>query len=143
MDAMLQHDSATGHDKHLDNAWRGSEAYHFFMLCQRQLYDTNIEATLITAMRCAPGRLGRSAYILPRRPASLKGVCIFGQCMLHPTPQLFHAHPTKAVVPRPSAPSNFPDLPSPPPWGEARIYGSKISLWPTSKVLLPLLPFTL
>lgn len=51
MDAILQHDSATGHDKHLDNAWRGAEAYHFFMLCQRQLYDTNIDATVITAMR--------------------------------------------------------------------------------------------
>lgn len=51
MDAVLQHDSATGHDKNLDNAWRGAEAYHFFMLCQRQLYDTNIEATVITAMR--------------------------------------------------------------------------------------------
>jgi len=51
VDAMLQHDSATGHDRSLDNAWRGAEAYHFFLLCQRQLYATNAEATLVTAMR--------------------------------------------------------------------------------------------
>ena len=23
----------------LDNAWKGAEAYHFLMLCQRQLYE--------------------------------------------------------------------------------------------------------
>eukprot|EP01012_Entosiphon_sulcatum_P034864 TRINITY_DN4426_c0_g1_i1.p1 TRINITY_DN4426_c0_g1~~TRINITY_DN4426_c0_g1_i1.p1 ORF type:complete len:1254 (+),score=336.39 TRINITY_DN4426_c0_g1_i1:198-3764(+) len=51
MDAMLQHDSATGHDRSLDNAWRGAEAYHFFMLCQRQLYANNLDGALVTAMR--------------------------------------------------------------------------------------------
>ena len=25
-----------GHGRILDNAWRGAEAYHFLMLCQRQ-----------------------------------------------------------------------------------------------------------
>jgi WD repeat-containing protein 35 len=25
--------------KIIDNAWRGAEAYHFFMLAQRQLYE--------------------------------------------------------------------------------------------------------
>ena len=61
MDAILQHDSATGHDKNLDNAWRGAEAYHFFMLCHQQLYSTNIDATVITAMRCSCFVFGRGA----------------------------------------------------------------------------------
>lgn len=27
----------------VDNAWRGAEAYHFFLLAQRQLYDGHME----------------------------------------------------------------------------------------------------
>eukprot|EP01006_Ploeotia_vitrea_P054301 TRINITY_DN67870_c2_g4_i1.p1 TRINITY_DN67870_c2_g4~~TRINITY_DN67870_c2_g4_i1.p1 ORF type:complete len:1236 (-),score=168.86 TRINITY_DN67870_c2_g4_i1:194-3901(-) len=51
LDAMLQHDSSTGHDKSLDNAWHGAEAYHFFMLCHRQAYENQIDSAIITAMR--------------------------------------------------------------------------------------------
>ena len=30
---------ATSDMKIIDNAWRGAEAYHFFLLAQRQLYQ--------------------------------------------------------------------------------------------------------
>ena len=32
----------------VDNAWRGAEAYHFFMLAQKQLYSKQVEASLKT-----------------------------------------------------------------------------------------------
>lgn len=36
---LLESDGALDFDtKIIDNAWKGAEAYHFFMLAQRQLY---------------------------------------------------------------------------------------------------------
>ena len=32
----------------IDNAWRRAEAYHFFLLAQRQLYEGNREASMRT-----------------------------------------------------------------------------------------------
>ena len=37
----------------LDNAWRGAEAFHYFILAQRQLYEGNADAALRTAMQLA------------------------------------------------------------------------------------------
>ena len=34
----------------LDNAWKGAEAYHFLMLCQRQLYEGNVDSAMKTAL---------------------------------------------------------------------------------------------
>ena len=34
---------ATSDMKIIDNAWRGAEAYHFFLLAQRQLYQGRTE----------------------------------------------------------------------------------------------------
>ena len=36
----------------LDSAWRGAEAYHYYMLAQRQLYEGKVERALKTAVRC-------------------------------------------------------------------------------------------
>lgn len=36
----------------LDSAWRGAEAYHYYMLAQRQLYAGNVGMALRTAIRC-------------------------------------------------------------------------------------------
>ena len=37
---LLESDNGVDLDtKIVDNAWRGAEAYHFFMLAQRQLYE--------------------------------------------------------------------------------------------------------
>jgi WD repeat-containing protein 35 len=51
VDGLLQTENATGLDKSLQSPWHGAEAYHFYMLCQRQFYDNNIEGALITASR--------------------------------------------------------------------------------------------
>ena len=34
----------------LDNAWKGAEAYHYLMLCQRQLYEGFVDAAMKTAL---------------------------------------------------------------------------------------------
>merc|ERR1712029_1164662 len=34
----------------LDNAWRGAQAFHFLMLCQRQLYERFVDAAMKTAL---------------------------------------------------------------------------------------------
>lgn len=48
---LVEHDLATGFDKNLDDAWHGAEAYHFYMLAQRQLYKNNLQGALTTALR--------------------------------------------------------------------------------------------
>ncbi|XP_031567757.1 WD repeat-containing protein 35-like isoform X2 [Actinia tenebrosa] len=51
LDGLLEEDAiATEESKLIDNAWRGAEAYHFFLLAQRQLYEGYIEASMKTAM---------------------------------------------------------------------------------------------
>ena len=30
----------------LDNSWRGAEAFHFMMLCQRQFYEGFVDAAM-------------------------------------------------------------------------------------------------
>lgn len=48
---VLEED-ATCPDIHmLDNAWRGAEAYHFFLLAQRQLYEGHMESATSTGTR--------------------------------------------------------------------------------------------
>ncbi|VDM97214.1 unnamed protein product [Thelazia callipaeda] len=34
----------------IDNAWRGAEAYHFYMLSQRQLYEGDVDRAMTTAL---------------------------------------------------------------------------------------------
>ncbi|XP_033640666.1 WD repeat-containing protein 35-like isoform X1 [Asterias rubens] len=41
---------ATSDTKLIDNAWRGAEAYHFFLLAQRQLYQGYVDASMKTAL---------------------------------------------------------------------------------------------
>jgi WD repeat-containing protein 35 len=50
-DELLAADKAMVEDRSLDSAWRGAEAYHFFMLCQSMLYQNNVEGALVVAMR--------------------------------------------------------------------------------------------
>ncbi|CAM9387754.1 unnamed protein product, partial [Hapterophycus canaliculatus] len=37
--------------KVLDSAWRGAEAYHYYMLAQRQLYQGKLDQAVRTAIR--------------------------------------------------------------------------------------------
>ena len=49
MQGLLTEDySSAAETALLDNAWRGAEAYHFFMLTQKQLYSKQVEASLKT-----------------------------------------------------------------------------------------------
>jgi len=40
----------TGEARVVDEAWRGAEAFHFLMLCQRQLYEGFVDAAMKTAL---------------------------------------------------------------------------------------------
>jgi WD repeat-containing protein 35 len=52
LDGLLSEESqiAIKDSKILDNAWRGAEAYHFYMLAERQLRETKINAAFKTSM---------------------------------------------------------------------------------------------
>lgn len=39
MNSLITSDLSTSADKALTNPWKGAEAIHFFLLCQRQLYQ--------------------------------------------------------------------------------------------------------
>ena len=85
---LMAHDSATSSDKELELGWKGAEAYHLFMLAQRQLYDAQMDpdgAGFDTAMRTAM-RLNKYEHILdPVDVHSLVALTsyyngYFGQC---------------------------------------------------------------
>nr|KAJ3420687.1 WD repeat-containing protein 35 [Polyrhizophydium stewartii] len=51
LDGLLAEDAQNiGDNKFLDNVWRGAEAYHFYILSQRQFYRGDLDAALITAL---------------------------------------------------------------------------------------------
>lgn len=51
MMGLLESDGRLDFDtKIIDNAWKGAEAYHFFMLAQRQLYEGYVDAAMKTAL---------------------------------------------------------------------------------------------
>jgi hypothetical protein len=39
MNSLITSDISTSADKALTNPWKGAEAIHFYLLCQRQLYQ--------------------------------------------------------------------------------------------------------
>ncbi|XP_066268365.1 WD repeat-containing protein 35-like isoform X1 [Branchiostoma lanceolatum] len=47
---LLEEDASTMDSKVIDNAWRGAEAYHFYLLAQRQLYNGYVDAAMKTAL---------------------------------------------------------------------------------------------
>ncbi|KAM3595435.1 uncharacterized protein V6R79_023511 [Siganus canaliculatus] len=47
---LLEEDAASSDSRIVDNAWRGAEAYHFFLLAQRQLYEGYMENAMRTAL---------------------------------------------------------------------------------------------
>ena len=51
LESLLTQDTATGGDKWLDSSWKGAEAYHFLLLCQRQLYAGYPAEAMRTALR--------------------------------------------------------------------------------------------
>lgn len=53
---LLEEDALSSANRLIDNAWRGAEAYHFFILAQRQLYEGYVD----TAMKT--GRITQGSY---------------------------------------------------------------------------------
>ena len=51
MNSLITSDISTWADKALTNPWKGAEAIHFFLLCQRQLYQKEYNRAMKTAMR--------------------------------------------------------------------------------------------
>ncbi|XP_051471912.1 WD repeat-containing protein 35 isoform X3 [Apus apus] len=47
---LLEEDVLSSSYRFADNPWRGAEAYHFFILAQRQLYKGSVDAALKTAL---------------------------------------------------------------------------------------------
>ncbi|XP_038051534.1 WD repeat-containing protein 35-like isoform X4 [Patiria miniata] len=48
---LLEEEAMASSDtKIIDNAWRGAEAFHFFLLAQRQLYQGYVDASMKTAL---------------------------------------------------------------------------------------------
>ncbi|KAM6969516.1 WD repeat-containing protein 35 [Tautogolabrus adspersus] len=47
---LLEEDATSPDNRFVDNAWRGAEAYHFFLLAQRQLYEGYMEKAMRTAL---------------------------------------------------------------------------------------------
>ena len=53
LDTLITSDINTNTDKVLNNPWRGAEAWHFYLLAQRQLYNKQYNDALKTAKRLA------------------------------------------------------------------------------------------
>mmetsp|Transcript_36640 Transcript_36640/g.56204 ORF Transcript_36640/g.56204 Transcript_36640/m.56204 type:complete len:130 (-) Transcript_36640:276-665(-) len=51
MASLITSDISTSADKALTNPWKGAEAIHFYLLCQRQLYQKDYNRAMKTAMR--------------------------------------------------------------------------------------------
>ena len=51
LDTLITSDLSNVSDKTLNNPWKGAEAYHFYMLCQSQLYQHKHKEALKTALR--------------------------------------------------------------------------------------------
>lgn len=45
---LLEEEVLSTTSRFTDNAWRGAEAYHFFILAQRQLYEGYVDTALKT-----------------------------------------------------------------------------------------------
>lgn len=55
LQSLLDHDAATtgSGSEGLSDPWHGAEAYHFYLLAQRQLHSGNVDAAMKTALRVA------------------------------------------------------------------------------------------
>lgn len=51
LQTLIDHDAATGESKDLDDPWHGAEAYHFWILSQRQFMMKDYNAAMRTAIR--------------------------------------------------------------------------------------------
>ena len=81
LNTLMEHDMATGENRALDNAWKGAEAYHFYMMTQRQLYESRYLDALVTSTKLRE----YDDVLEPKDIHSLIALCAFynrawGQC---------------------------------------------------------------
>jgi WD repeat-containing protein 35 len=48
LDDLIDDDHTVGRQKEMAHSWKGAEAYHFLLLCQKQFYNGNIDAAMKT-----------------------------------------------------------------------------------------------
>lgn len=53
LQSLITADQTTSSDRALESPWRGCEAFHLYLLAQRQLYEGSYEAAMRTALRLA------------------------------------------------------------------------------------------
>lgn len=46
LEGLLEDDSLVGREKDMEYSWKGAEAYHFLLLCQRQIYEGKIDLSM-------------------------------------------------------------------------------------------------
>uniref|UniRef100_A0A7S2LTL5 Uncharacterized protein n=1 Tax=Zooxanthella nutricula TaxID=1333877 RepID=A0A7S2LTL5_9DINO len=51
--SLITQDQSVASDKALESPWRGAEAFHLYLLAQRQLYEGQLEQSMKTALRLA------------------------------------------------------------------------------------------
>jgi WD repeat-containing protein 35 len=80
LDGILSEEAqiAIRDSKIIDNAWRPAEAYHFKMLCERQLRDGKIDAAFKTSMAL----MEYEDILEPKHVYSLIGKILFFNCFL-------------------------------------------------------------
>ena len=49
-DLLNDDDVGSGDSRVIDQAWRGAEAYHYYILAQRQLYDGYVDSAMCTGI---------------------------------------------------------------------------------------------
>lgn len=77
MNSLITSDISTSADKALTNPWKGAEAIHFFLLCQRQLYQHKYKEAMKTAMRL----IEYEKELSTREVYSVVAIaCLFNQC---------------------------------------------------------------
>ena len=77
MNSLITGDISTSADKALTNPWKGAEAIHFFLLCQRQLYQKEYNRAMKTAMRL----IEYEKELSTREVYSIVAIaCLFNEC---------------------------------------------------------------
>lgn len=66
--------------KSLEKPWHGAEGVHFYLLAHRQLYNGQIQAAMVTAVRCGLYDDGTSSYLMKRERAGERGEGAFAIC---------------------------------------------------------------
>uniref|UniRef100_A0A915D9I2 Anaphase-promoting complex subunit 4-like WD40 domain-containing protein n=1 Tax=Ditylenchus dipsaci TaxID=166011 RepID=A0A915D9I2_9BILA len=93
LEGLLNEDQILSMDdsKLIDTAWRGAEAYHFFMLAHKQLYNDNFDAAMKTSLTLAE----YDDILDPMDVYSLLGLSSFLAECYELAMQIFLKHPPK------------------------------------------------